>query len=97
MPAYMIARINVTDMEQYQKYTGVTPAIVEKYGGKFIARGGELITLEGEAETRRVVILEFPTKEQIVTWYNSPEYQEAIKIREGAATAQFIVIDGVQG
>ena len=95
MPAYMIARINVNDMEQYQQYIKLSPATIEKYGGKFIVRGGDVVTLEGEEETQRVVVLEFDSVEQIQTWYNSPEYQEAIKAREGAASAQFIVVNGV--
>jgi uncharacterized protein (DUF1330 family) len=95
MVAYMIARIKVTDMEQYKEYMKLTPEIIEKFGGKFIARGGEVLTLEGEAETNRVVILEFPSSEQIQAWYDSPEYQHAISVREGAAIAQFVVVDGV--
>jgi uncharacterized protein (DUF1330 family) len=95
MTAYLIARIHVTDMEQYQNYIKLTPAIVEQYGGKFIARGGDVITLEGENETRRVVLLEFPSVEQAQAFYNSDDYQHAITVREGAATAQFIVINGV--
>ena len=47
MTAYMVARINVTDMEQYKKYIAVTPDIIESFGGRFIARGGETVTLEG--------------------------------------------------
>jgi uncharacterized protein (DUF1330 family) len=95
MTAYLIARIHVTDMDQYQNYIKLTPAIVEQYGGKFIARGGDVITLEGENETRRVVLLEFPSVEQAQAFYNSDDYQHAITVRDGAATAQFIVINGV--
>ena len=95
MVAYIIVRIDVTDMEQYREYMKLTPPTIAQYGGKFIARGGELLTLEGEAEDKRVVILEFPSKEQAETWYKSPEYQSAKKVRENAATAQFVVIDGV--
>lgn len=91
----MIARINVTDMEQYKEYMKLTPDIIQKFGGRFVARGGDVLTLEGEAETHRVVILEFPSREQIVNWYNSPEYQHAISVRKDAADAQFIVVDGV--
>ncbi len=59
MPAYVIARVKVTDPDQYGKYRAVTPGAVAEFGGKFIVRGGEMETLEGPAEDRRVVIIEF--------------------------------------
>ena len=95
MTAYLIAKINVTDMEQYKKYMAVSPNLIKKFGGRFIARGGEMITLEGPEETQRMVLIEFPSLERVKAFYNSAEYQEAKKLRQGAASAQFIVIEGV--
>lgn len=94
MSAYLLAQINVTDMDQYKEYTKLTPAIVEKFGGKFVVRGGEKMTLEGPEETRRVVLLEFPDYETIQKFYDSEEYQAAIAVRSGAAEAQFIALNG---
>ncbi|MEM7345627.1 MAG: DUF1330 domain-containing protein [Chloroflexota bacterium] len=96
MTAYLIAKVDVTDMDQYKNYIKVTPGIIEQFGGRFIARGGEVATLEGPEETRRVVLLEFPSMEQAKAFYNSDEYQAAIKIREGAATGSFIAVDGLE-
>ena len=95
MTAYLIAKINVTDMEQYKKYMAVSPDLIKKFGGRFIARGGEMVTLEGPEETQRVVLIEFPSLERVKAFYNSAGYQEAKKLRQGAASAQFIVIEGV--
>jgi uncharacterized protein (DUF1330 family) len=58
MAAYIIVRVEVTDRIQYSKYAEQTPATIAKFGGRFLARGGESVTLEGPDETRRVVILE---------------------------------------
>jgi uncharacterized protein (DUF1330 family) len=55
MAAYMIARVNVTDWDQYNEYIKVTPGIIAKYDGRFIVRGGEMVTLEGPEEKWRVV------------------------------------------
>lgn len=96
MSAYLIARVTVNDPEEYKKYTAVTPALVAAFGGKFIVRGGDKITLEGPEETQRVVIIEFESMERAQEFYNSPEYQEALKIRQSASTAQFIIVDGVR-
>ncbi|MCX5855891.1 MAG: DUF1330 domain-containing protein, partial [Deltaproteobacteria bacterium] len=68
---------------------------IEKYGGKAIARSTDPITLEGPEETRRIVILQFPTVEKAREFYQSPEYQEARKLREGAATGELIVVEGI--
>ncbi len=95
MAAYLVARVTVTDPERYGEYLKVSPTVIEKYGGKFIARGGEIVTLEGPEETRRVVLIEFPTLERAKEFYNSPDYREARKLREGAGTGQLIVIEGV--
>ena len=95
MSAYLIAKVNVTNMEQYQKYIAVTPGIIEKFGGRFIARGGQMVTLEGPEETHRVVLVEFPSLAQAQAFYNSADYQAAIKLRADAATASFIIVDGV--
>lgn len=95
MPAYMIARINVTDPEKYEGYKALSPAAIAAYGGKFLARGGEVTMLEGEPEDRRVVIVEFPSVEQAKVFYDSPEYLEARAARKDAAESQFMVVEGL--
>lgn len=95
LAAYMIVTVDVTDPEQYRQYTDRSPAALAKFGGRFLARGGRTVTLEGDPETRRVVVVEFPSLEQAEACYASPEYQEAKSHREGAATARFIAVDGV--
>ena len=94
MSAYVVARIEVTDGDRYQEYVKATPAILARYGGRFIARGGQITTLEGPLETRRVVLIEFPSAEQAQAWYHSQEYQDVKKLRQGTATASIITIDG---
>jgi uncharacterized protein (DUF1330 family) len=95
MSAYLIVRMDVTNMEQYREYMKLTPEIIEKYGGKFVVRGGDKVTMEGPEETRRIVMVEFPSMEQAKAFYNSPEYQHAITVRAGAAEGQFVIVDGV--
>ena len=96
MPAYMIARVNVTDWDQYNEYIKVTPGIIAKYDGRFIVRGGDMVTLEGPEEKWRIVVIEFPDLQKAKEFYNSADYADAKKIREGAALAQFVAIEGVE-
>jgi len=95
MAAYIIGRIDVTDWSRYREYMNATPAVIERFGGRFVARGSEVLTLEGPQETRRVVILEFPSLQKAKEFFHSDQYAEAKKLRAGAATAQFLAIDGI--
>ena len=96
MPAYVIARVEVPDWDKYNEYLKVGPGTIAQYGGRFIARGGELAALEGPEETRRMIILEFPSLAKAKAWYNSKEYQDAKKLRAGASIGSLIAIDGVK-
>lgn len=95
MSAFMIARVQVDKPEQMKAYQLQAPEIVKKYKGKYIARGGEVKTLEGPEENRRVVIIEFPTLTDAEAFFHSPEYTEARKLREGAGAFEFIACEGI--
>jgi uncharacterized protein (DUF1330 family) len=94
MPAYIIARVEVTDWPKYRQYTLATPDVIARYGGKFIVRGGQMTTLEGEAETRRLVVIEFPSMAKAQEFFHSPEYSRVKELRAGAALGQFLAVDG---
>ena len=93
--AYILVQVDVTNPQQYGEYTKLSPGIIEKFGGRFIARGGRNETLEGTPAKGRVVIVEFPSFERAQEFYKSAEYQAAKKVRDGAATAQFILVEGM--
>lgn len=94
MTAYLIVRVEVTDPVQYEEYKKLTPAAMEAAGGKFIVRGGEHETLEGEPETRRIVVAEFETADAAKAFYDSELYVEARRVRNGAAIMQIVVVQG---
>jgi uncharacterized protein (DUF1330 family) len=96
MPAYLLAHIEITDAEKIKAYQAATPAAVQKYGGKFLVRGGEKLAVEGKAEKRRVVMLEFADMQKAKAFWDSPEYQACIKLREGAAIFDALILDGVK-
>lgn len=93
--AYLVANIDVMNPQQYGEYMKVTPGLLEKFGARFIARGGRLETLEGPPVNNRVILIEFPSFERAQQFYNSPEYVAARKLRAGAATVQFILLEGI--
>ena len=95
MKAYWIAQVDVNDPQQYTQYTQRGPAAFKLYGGRFLARGGRSQALEGKATPQRTVIIEFDTYDQAVACYNSPEYQDAITYRAGAAKAEIVIVEGI--
>jgi uncharacterized protein (DUF1330 family) len=95
MPAYILIRVAVTDWDRYREYMSLTPTALAKYQGRFIARGGESVTLEGPEESRRLAICEFPTLDLAKAFYASPDYQAAKALRAGACEAEFVALDGL--
>jgi len=95
MPAFVIVEIEVNDLEDYEDYKKLVPASVEAYGGRFIARGGAIESLEGDWAPERIVVLEFPSLERARQWWASPEYSDAKAIRMRAAQTRMIAIEGV--
>jgi uncharacterized protein (DUF1330 family) len=91
---YWIARIDVTDPVAYGAYTAANPAIFAKFGGRFLVRGGRFETATGASRARNVVI-EFPDYAAALACYRSPEYQENARRREAAATADLVIIEGL--
>ena len=95
MTAYMITEIEITDPMRYEEYRKLVPASLEKYGGKFIARGGQVRTLEGDWDPKRLVITEWPSVERALEWYHSEEYREAKEIRHASSTGKMVLIEGM--
>jgi uncharacterized protein (DUF1330 family) len=94
LAAYMITEIEITDPERYEEYRKLVPASIEKYGGKFISRGGAMRTLEGDWNPKRLVITEWPSVERALEWYDSEEYREAKEIRHQASKGKMILVEG---
>jgi uncharacterized protein (DUF1330 family) len=95
MPAYLIVETDIHDPEQYERYKAASPAAVAGGGGRFVVRGGELAVLEGDWHPKRLVVLEFEDLEAAKRFYESEEYQEVKKLREGAASLNMVAVEGV--
>jgi uncharacterized protein (DUF1330 family) len=95
MPAYVIVETDIHDHAQYDQYKAASPDAVASGGGRFVVRGGELAVLEGDWHPSRLVMLEFESLEAAKRWYDSPEYQEAKRLREGAANLNMVAVEGV--
>ena len=94
MSAYIVVRVNMSNPIAYGQYMRHTPRLINRFGGRFIVRGGELEMLEGEEETVRLAVIEFPSMDDAKRFYRSEEYQAVKRLREGAGEVQIYAIDG---
>lgn len=94
MPAYVIADIDVHDAVTYQDYVALVPGTLEPFGGRFVVRGGEHETLEGDWRPNRLIVLEFPTAADARGWYESEAYVEAMPIRHRSSTGSLVLVQG---
>ena len=94
MAGYIIADVQITDPEAYERYKAAVPATLAAYGGKFVVRGGQAETLEGDWEPRRLVVLEFESVEKAKAWWSSQEYAAPKQLRQSASLTKMIVVEG---
>jgi uncharacterized protein (DUF1330 family) len=95
MAAYIIVQVDVKDPTRYEDYKRMVPPTLEKFGGRFIVRGGRTEILEGDWAPGRFVVLEFPSVEQAKAWWASRAYADAKALRQATAHTQMIVVEGV--
>ncbi len=97
MRAYVLAEIEVTNPDGYKGYTSMVVPTIEKYGGRFLTRGGAVHALEGDWPARRRVIIEFPSLEAAWKWWDSPEYQKPKALRRANSNGRLLLLEGFEG
>lgn len=95
MTAFVVFDVEVTHPAEYEGYKQLAAPTVALYGGKYIVRGGQTETLEGDWVPKRIVVLQFENVERAKAWINSPEYSEARALRHKYAVSKAIVVEGV--
>lgn len=94
MPGYVIANVRVQDPAAYEQYKKMVPATIERFGGRYLVRGGRGRVVEGDLDLGRVIVLEFPSYEDAQRWYSSPEYSAAKRLRHGCAVGEMVIVEG---
>ena len=97
MSVYSISSITVKDWDTYREYMDHVPAIIEKYGGRYLVRGGDIISDDTSWQPQRVVILEFPDLAQMKAFRDSDEYKPVAQLRHKAADTEGFVVTGFDG
>jgi uncharacterized protein (DUF1330 family) len=94
MPAYVISEVEARDQAAMQAYRTLAAQTIALYGGRYLARGGAAEVVEGGPAPKTIIIVEFPTMERLRQWYASPEYAEALKLRQTALERRLMFVEG---
>jgi uncharacterized protein (DUF1330 family) len=93
---YWVAFADVSDAEGYKAYIAENAKAFRKHGARFLTRGGQRESAEGNPRSR-VVVIEFPTYDAAIECYRSPEYAQAKVLREGKAILDLAIVPGYDG
>lgn len=95
MAAYMFVRVKISDSQRFSEYAKAVGKLAANYGGRYLARGPVAAVLEGSFNVEeRTLLAEYPSVEAIHSFWNSPDYNQVRKLREGAGEVHVIIIDG---
>jgi len=95
MPAYVISEVEVRDAAGFEAYRTIAAKSIAQYGGRYLVRGGAASAAEGGPPPKTLIVVEFPSMEDLRQWYASPEYAEALKVRQTALDRRLIFVEGV--
>ena len=96
MPVYVIAEVrNPTDQAKLDEYRRGNTEVVQRHGGRFLVRGGDVEVIEGEWDAQRIVVMEFPDEAAARAWYDDPDYERLRALRQSASNTDLILVEGV--
>lgn len=96
MSVYLVMDIEIRDENAYDEYRQQVPAIIERFGGRYLARGGWARNVEGDWQPNRIVVVEFDSDERAMDFLNSDEYAPLANIRRNAAVSRGILVEACE-
>lgn len=94
MNAYLILDIEIHDQDSFQSYANQIPEYVNKHLGRYIVMGGKPENIEGSWNPSRVVVIEFPSKQNAIEFVKDSEAQNIFSIRHKSASSKSILVEG---
>jgi uncharacterized protein (DUF1330 family) len=91
MSAFIVIDLTVKDAEKLGQYSAKAPATLAKFKGEFLTKG-KIEALHGATPFQNKAVIQFPDKESALAWYNSPEYQALIELRNSGMESQFHLV-----
>ena len=94
MTAYLVLDFSVKDLRGFLPYVEAIPTFIEKHGGRSVVRGVEPTVMEGEWAPARMVILEFPSRENAEAFLADPDAQPLFALRHRTTDSKLVLVDG---
>jgi uncharacterized protein (DUF1330 family) len=94
MKAYLVLDFSIHDLSGFRPYISAIPAFIDKHGGRYIVRGVEPTVMEGDWRPERMVVIEFPTRENAEAFLRDPDCQELFHVRHKTTTSKLVLVDG---
>lgn len=95
MAAYLLANLTVRDAQKFEAYRQAVPAVIARFGGRYLVRGGAVEAKEGDPGLDRVVVLEFPDMAALRSFYESADYAPLLALRLAAADGTVALVEGM--
>jgi uncharacterized protein (DUF1330 family) len=95
MAAYVISEVEMREPVAFEVYRTLAAKSIAQFGGRYLVRNGAASVVEGGPPPNSFVIVEFPSMARLREWYASPEYAEALKVRETALDRRLVFVEGV--
>ena len=94
MKAYLVLDLSVNDFGGFRKYIAEIPAFIAKHSGKYIVQGVQPTPIEGDWKPERMVIIEFPARENAEAFLRDSEIQDLFKVRHDTMTSRLVLAEG---
>ena len=94
MKAYLVLDLAIHDIGAFREYIDEVPAFIRKHGGRYIVEGAEPTPMEGDWRPERMVIIEFPARDNATNFLSDPDFQNLLKIRHETTTSRLVLVDG---
>ncbi|RWB75196.1 MAG: DUF1330 domain-containing protein [Mesorhizobium sp.] len=95
MSAYIISDVTIREREAFEAYRTRAAASIAAHGGRYLVRGGDVETMEGNWQPGPLIVVEFPDIETARRWYRSDEYAAALEVRDAALSRNLILVEGI--
>lgn len=94
MKAYLVLDLTVNDIGAFGAYIAAIPAFITRHAGRYIVQGAQPTAIEGDWTPERMVIIEFPARDNANAFLRDPEIQDLFKIRHETTTSRLVLVDG---
>jgi uncharacterized protein (DUF1330 family) len=94
MPVYLVIDVTILDQDLFGEFVARIPAVLEQYGGRYLARSAEISVMVGDWQPERIVLIQFETIDLVQEFFASPEYLALVPLREKSAISRAIIVEG---